>query len=996
MRLHRLRLCAFGPFATTQHIDFEPLGAGGLFLLDGPTGAGKSTVLDAITFALYGPGDGGGWGRLHSHFAAADVVPEVALEFSLRGVRQRITRSPDHDRPKRRGEGTVRERAKVHLERLEAGRWVSRSARKDEVAEMLADDLGLTREQFSQVVVLPQGEFMRFLRAGDDDRRVLLTKLFGTQLYDRITDELDRRRKAGVDEVNDATARLRARLSAAAQAAGFDAAEQDALASLDPTERARRLDAIEADLVRAAAAAARAAHEAAAEAAGCHDRAAAATAAADRMARYLDAARRSQQHEASRPAYEQAAAVLSAAERAEPVRPLLAALDEARAALDDALALITPRNHSAGSAAPVPGGFAAASADWSGRADDLVRVAAELTHLVAVEDTLPQLHDEVTAARREAELSTAEVDRLAARAQSLPERVAAAQQRAAAARADAARLDTALAQHAALSDQLAAAGELVRLEPGREAAARERDAAASGYARAVDAHLRAAEQRLANIAAELAAQLADDTACPVCGSRQHPDPARGVPGAADAAAVAAALRIRTVAEAQRDAAAATLADVDKRRAVLAARAAGADPADPDARLAAAASTIETARAAAADLSGLQQAEAALELESTQLHSDQQHAATAAGRQLSALQAAERNLAGPRAAVAAAAAGHLSVRHRQQALRAQAADAARTADALAAAERARADHDRATARAAAEAGATGFADLDSARAAVRHATRLAELRSLVAEWEATHTALHAAASAVEFADLDADDADAVRSRAVAAATAAAEAEQRARAATSAADRAGAARTGFAAARAEVDLAAAEHARLADAAAPVIHLARLARGVAGQRRVALTTYVLRHWFDRVVIAANVRLAGMSSGRYELLRVDEGSNRAERVGLTLQVRDRHTGEARNPRSLSGGETFYTSLALALGLADVVRAEAGGVDLDTLFIDEGFGSLDAETLDQVMTVIDELRDCGRTVGIVSHVSELKDRIAERIEVRRLPDGSSKLCVVA
>jgi DNA repair protein SbcC/Rad50 len=178
--------------------------------------------------------------------------------------------------------------------------------------------------------------------------------------------------------------------------------------------------------------------------------------------------------------------------------------------------------------------------------------------------------------------------------------------------------------------------------------------------------------------------------------------------------------------------------------------------------------------------------------------------------------------------------------------------------------------------------------------------------------------------------------------------------------------------------------------------VVHLAKLARGMAGQRRVNLTTYVLRHWFEQVVRAANVRLTGMSSGRYELVRVDEGTSRSERTGLTLQVLDRHTGERRSTRSLSGGETFYTSLALALGLADVVRAEAGGVDLDTLFIDEGFGSLDPDTLDDVMAVIDELRGHGRTVGIVSHVSELKHRVAERIEVRRLPDGSSALRVVA
>jgi exonuclease SbcC len=166
--------------------------------------------------------------------------------------------------------------------------------------------------------------------------------------------------------------------------------------------------------------------------------------------------------------------------------------------------------------------------------------------------------------------------------------------------------------------------------------------------------------------------------------------------------------------------------------------------------------------------------------------------------------------------------------------------------------------------------------------------------------------------------------------------------------------------------------------------------------GQRRVALTTYVLRQWFEQVVQAANLRLSSMSSGRYELVRSDEGASRSERAGLTLDVLDLHTGALRSPRSLSGGETFYTSLALALGLADVVKAEAGGVDLDTLFIDEGFGSLDSDTLDQVMSVIDDLRDRGRLVGIVSHVSELKERIAERLEVRRLPDGSSTLRVVA
>ena len=163
------------------------------------------------------------------------------------------------------------------------------------------------------------------------------------------------------------------------------------------------------------------------------------------------------------------------------------------------------------------------------------------------------------------------------------------------------------------------------------------------------------------------------------------------------------------------------------------------------------------------------------------------------------------------------------------------------------------------------------------------------------------------------------------------------------------------------------------------------------------MSLTTYVLRRWFEQVVAAANLRLRTMSSGRYQLERVDHAVKGERRSGLALKVIDRHTGESRSARSLSGGETFHTSLALALGLADVVRGRGRrAVELDTLFIDEGFGTLDAKTLEQVMSVIDELRDGGRVVGIVSHVPDLKEQVAERLEIRRNPDGSSFTTLVA
>ena len=299
------------------------------------------------------------------------------------------------------------------------------------------------------------------------------------------------------------------------------------------------------------------------------------------------------------------------------------------------------------------------------------------------------------------------------------------------------------------------------------------------------------------------------------------------------------------------------------------------------------------------------------------------------------------------------------------------------------------------RAEREAELQGFADLDAARDAVLETGTMADLDMKVESWKSTLADLRAAARVEDLAGLDAAEAGEIYARAAAAAAELARAQEAAQDVRRVHDAATAQAERLRKRALEVDEAEEAYDRLVEATEPVIQLAGLAKGTDG-RRVNLTTYVLRHWFGQVVAAANVRLSAMSSGRYELIRTDEAGSRRERAGLTLAVTDRHTGTDRSPASLSGGETFYTSLALALGLADVVKAEAGGVDLDTLFIDEGFGSLDAATLDEVMAVIDDLRDRGRVVGIVSHVPDLKDRVPERLEVRRLPDGSSATKVVA
>ena len=157
-----------------------------------------------------------------------------------------------------------------------------------------------------------------------------------------------------------------------------------------------------------------------------------------------------------------------------------------------------------------------------------------------------------------------------------------------------------------------------------------------------------------------------------------------------------------------------------------------------------------------------------------------------------------------------------------------------------------------------------------------------------------------------------------------------------------------------------------------------------------QMRLSAYVLSYRLSQVVAAANERLAGMSDQRYSLEHTGRRGAGETRGGLSLLIRDDWSGESRDPATLSGGETFVVSLALALGLADVITQEAGGADLDTLFVDEGFGSLDADTLDDVMDTLDSLRDGGRVVGVVSHVAEMRDRIPTQLRVTKSRHGST------
>ncbi|MDP9117156.1 MAG: hypothetical protein M3O28_07845, partial [Actinomycetota bacterium] len=697
-------------------------------------------------------------------------------------------------------------------------------------------------------------------------------------------------------------------------------------------------------------------------------------------------------HEVTRAEYLRAQRRLDAARRAEAVRALLDTVDDAQETLRSAqhelrsLGAALTDEHLLGTGAD--------EAARQGAAAD--KAAAELEHLVRRESEVAGVQDELRAVQVQLQAAEQVVAQSAQRSQTLPRELSALEATLSRLRSTIAESGPAAAQLESAEHRLAAATRLAALLPQIGDLDKRVATAIATHQTSVDEHQRLLENRFSGMAAEIAGSLVPGAPCAVCGSLEHPALARPGSDAVSAVELDTAAQRRQDAELRR-------AELERDAAALAIEASSCEAIADGGQVQALRTqidalhlTISAGERAAQELVRCAAEHRVLTDEAAAI--PERYAKAEAQRATIAARLAQltESAAELTESIHLARGQSRSVVVRQQELLAQ----ARLSNALAAALRlvagAASALDDAEQRATREAIRASFASSADAKQAVLGATEQATLTSGAAEWLAESQLLAAAVSSAEFAGVDLGTADGLRQEAERATRLAAAAERMADQAAAVLHQARVVCTRFAERVREVESAQQALDRLSAEREPVQYLSRLTRGMTGRRRVALTTYVLRHWFEHVVQAANVRLTAISAGRYELVRVDEGASKSERTGLTLQVIDRHTGEARSTRSLSGGETFYTSLALALGLADVVKAEAGGVDLDTLFIDEGFGSLDADTLDEVMSVIDELRDRGRVVGIVSHIADLKHRIPERVEVRRLGNGSSTVRVVA
>ncbi|MFF7684202.1 AAA family ATPase [Microbacterium sp. NPDC007973] len=1033
MKLHRLELEGFGPFLETQTVDFDAFAADGIFLITGRTGAGKSSVLDGVCYALYGgvPRYDGAERRLRSDHCAPDDPTRVTLEFSAAGRRWRITRSPEFERPKRRGGGTTKEPHRALLEVSTDEGWTGVAARPVDVAAQLDEILGLSQQQFLQVILLAQNRFARFLLAKNDERLGLLRTLFGTRTFEQYATDLDDRRKRAHDalaaegvEVTtllDEAERLAGELDAVdPDHRGVDAdqsgdagadAEPGSLSSVDRLARivrsveraeyrvetlAREREAADARLDAALVAErdATALRERQDERQRVRERLATLEGDGERIRALRAEAALAADAEGIRSALETGAATAStAADATDRVRAAADAarvLGESVGGTDDDIALLRAPGVEPEMSTPLVGASVAVDLDdaLARRADDLTASLSRGEAALSAEGEARGVDADIE--RILARVSTADAERealIGGRAD-LPAMLATLDERLTELVTGAARREASIVARDEVRRRLEASREAARLLEHRDQADLASLVRSDALQRAVEAWTTLLRRRLDGAAVELAHDLVDGEPCAVCGSREHPHPAQG--GAApvsDDELASAEERKNLAAEEDRLASDAARVARDA-HALAAARAGGEDVQTLTARLATSEEEVAQATADAEEHERvrLERAAAAELGEKISRRLDEVGDELAEARQELAL--ARQRAEDLRRVVADARGSFDSVAARQRDLRARRDVIRELRDAradLARALEAREVADRVLSALIAD---SPFADAASVEAALRSDIDRRRLEGVVAEHTATVTSTRERLLELELQLAGADDEPLELAPFVAEVASARGAVQEAAAAHAAA-RALAERL-----RALAERADAAHASVAALVAEHAVIARLADTVAGRapntRRMTLETFVLAAELEEIVAAANVRLDDMSSGRYRLQHTDALAARGAASGLGLEIMDAFTGQCRPPQSLSGGETFLTSLALALGLAEVVTARAGGIHLDTLFIDEGFGSLDDDTLDLAMRTLDELRQGGRTVGVISHVASMKDQLPAQLHVTATPRGPS------
>ena len=1037
MRILRLTMDAVGPFPGHEVIDFEAFSDAGRFLLSGPTGAGKSTIIDAIVFALYGKVSGGrdsSDSRIRSRYASEQAKTEVELIFSTSSGNYKVRRQPAYERVKKNGKGVTKQNAKAWLFKLdEQLREVSEPLTKtSDVGTEITRIVGLSREQFTQTVVLPQGKFAQFLRSTSKDRQDLLQELFGTAIFEDLQlDLVERARKVKKNqEALDAT--LRANLGVLAslldEAPQLDPARclvyepvPKVDCEFDPLETAwdsrfkpltpwlehnQRCANLEVSALRE--------QEDKLRSEFVYQRDL-----ATRQERYLALTKEHEQLVAQGPAQRQRLAQIQALQALSDLKPWHEQLKQAQAQqavaqrqLSQALALEQLESDERAQAVLQPLDYRGAQA-----------LSVQLTAQVAALNPQVELEAGLAGRRRDLQTKTqahesanAKLAQGRERENQLPTQIASKQELLEQLNEQAATLPTAqLAQEqAAQTLKLAKAHE--QLVEDQQQALKLQQLVALELKQASQRHKHMLEQWLSQSALNLAQNLVAGEPCPVCGATEHPAPA--TQGGENISQEQLDQALEEVNEVQGELSQAS-ERVTKLAAQLEAQPCQLSPAQAREQLQEAKAALAAAKQASEQARSCKTHITELNAQLEALRADNQTAQARLAGDAKEIQLLGEKIDADAASLSCE--GFESVAAKVEYL-------SQLAAALEQLAKAGQELDQCKKRAQQAAdsfavqwaqASANFAD-HSAKPAAPAPTDPAETEPTQAEptqdTSTTNVQDGYAQACQDFAGLDlaalkATSASYEKSLSINQA-ALAELEgieltpppleqtqgqlEQAQAKTQACQTYASTWQAFAgqvnAQLAKLNELLARRSKASAKDAQLLALASAANGD-NQARLTLSAWVLQAHFRQVLVFANERLGVIGAGRYELINVDsEEDTRQQKQGLGLAVVDHLSGTTRSPRTLSGGESFYVSLALALALADVVATQNGGIEMNTLFIDEGFGSLDEGTLAEVMDVLGALHSGGRVVGIVSHVSELKRAIPAAVEVRPLLGGGSTL----
>ena len=920
MRPLTLTLSAFGPYAGQITLALEQLGKNGLYLIRGDTGAGKTSIFDAIAFALYGEasGDQREAAMFRSQYAAPDTPTFVELTFESAGKTYRVRRVPEYTRPAKRGGGVTLQRAEAELT-MPDGRVVTRVK---EVGQAVREIVGVDREQFAQIAMIAQGDFLKLLVASTEERMRIFRQIFHTGRYQKLQAAL----KDQLAALSRARDKLRDGLMQAVGSARYPA---------DSVLGQRLADAQAGRLLLQETAAL-----------------------LDEIVRQDSAAQ-----EAGRRALERLDKQIGQAARTLGQARELAA---ARTQLRDAQAkrqAIQQEMEKAGAAR-------AALAARKPEREALAQQAVALAEEVRRHEACSRLDQALEAAQKRYTAGCAAQAACAKQLTDLADQQAAARAGQERLADSAIRAEKQRAEHAALLEEQRAFNGLSRDLDAVAASARQ-------YARVQKDYLAAAQSAeaaqgryqqmnrafLDEQAGILALGLQDGAPCPVCGACSHPRPAQVTLGAPREADLEQAKQQATAAQ---DEAGRLSAEAGQLRGALEARRAGLQqrarellgdvPCEEMAEQIAAAGAALRDRLAACKsaLDQAQQDMQQLDQFGHTLRTLEQAVQQAQARQAAAQQEIARaeqdtqHLARQKQELAD------GLRYPDQAAARRAAQ--QTKDTIQDLDRRTEQADQAYQACKSQADALE-GTIAALAGQLEHAPEI-DMETIQAELEACNARRRALedGQTARAARLDRNQ-DALRALETHGA-ALAEAEQKWGWVKSLADTAGG-------------------------------------QLVGREKIMLETYVQMTYFDRILARANTRLMVMSRGQYELKRRAQAENNRRQSGLELDVVDHYNGSVRSVKTLSGGESFQAALSLALGLSDEVQSAAGGVQLDVMFVDEGFGSLDEEALEQAVRALSDLSGGNRLIGIISHVEALARRIDRQIVVTKHGTAGSDAVIV-